>query len=70
MVRLCFEQHVRILSGHGCPAIYEAWQSEKFWPSEVPPRWGGTSGAEKSKPCQPLCYSISKDITTLKERRG
>ena len=29
-------------------------QSEKIWPSEVPPRWGGTSGATRNKARQTL----------------
>jgi len=27
-------------------------ESENFWPSAVPPRWGGTSGAARNMPRQ------------------
>jgi len=47
------EAHVRFSSGHGCPAIYEVWQSEKIWPSEEFPRWGNSSGAPRNKTRRP-----------------
>lgn len=48
----CFEQHVRNSSGHGLPRYRELSKSENFWPSAVPPRWGGTSGAARNMPRQ------------------
>jgi len=43
MAWLDFEQDVEARSGHGCPAIYEAWQSD----ASRPERSCGTLGRNK-----------------------
>lgn len=44
------EPHVENFFGHGVPT--NSRDEKKFSSSEVPPRWGGTSGAARNKPRQ------------------
>jgi len=50
---LGFEQHVVYASGQGSPAIMISVRASVN-SKRVPPRWGGTSGAARTKTSQPL----------------